>query len=75
LVTPGKKLTEVLEKAWMGGIAVQSDFFRKNPSYVALAASDGLITTHLPGNRFGSVWRITPKGCAKLFEPKEPHDS
>lgn len=68
MATTGKKLIEVLNKAWMGGIAVQSQFFRDNPSYVALAASEGLITTVISKRSFGGVWRITPKGCARLFE-------
>lgn len=68
MTTTEEKLIEVLNKAWMGGIAVQSQFFRDNPSYVALAASEGLITTILTRDSFGGIWRITPRGCARLFE-------
>lgn len=62
-----KPLALALEKAWKGGIALQSQFFRDNPRLVALAASLGLITTLDPLGNYGGIWRITPNGCSQLF--------
>lgn len=64
-------LNLALEKAWKGGIALQSQFFRDNPKVVALAASLGFITSVEPSGNFGGVWRITPSGCSILFQQKE----
>lgn len=74
MATHGQQLISVLDKAWRRGIAVQSDFFRRNPTYVALAASEGLISVLLPDSRFGSVWRITPLGCSTLFETQQQYE-
>jgi hypothetical protein len=61
-------LIPVLEKAWKGGIALQSNFFRDSPKLVALAASLGLITSIDSDVTYGAVWRVTPEGCYQLFE-------
>jgi hypothetical protein len=73
-----KTLKDSLEKAWKGGISLQSQFFRDNPRQVALAASLGFITTLDPIGNYGGVWRITPTGCFQLFNPtidKELYES
>jgi hypothetical protein len=67
-------LAIALEKAWKGGIALQSQFFRENPRLVALAASLGLITTLDPLGNYGGIWRVTPEGCSHLFTLKESQD-
>jgi hypothetical protein len=64
----GKKLTEVLEQSWAGGFSIQSDFARTHAPYVALAASEGFITTIISKERFGRIWRLTPEGSKKLYE-------
>ena len=63
-----ERVTEVLEKAWAGGFSVQSQFFRDNPIYVALCASEGYISTIINQDRFGKIWRLTPEGTQKLYE-------
>lgn len=60
-------LAEALEKAWSGGIALQSQYFRTNPQLIGLAASLGHITTLDPLGNYGNTWRITPNGCTYLF--------
>jgi hypothetical protein len=80
LETTGRRLTRVLEEAWTSGFSIQSNFYRNNAAYVALAASEGYITTIINKTTFGSIWRVTPEGCRKLFENRlyfslqdEPH--
>jgi hypothetical protein len=68
LDTTGKQLTDVLERAWAGGFTIQSDFARTNAAYVALAASEGFISTIISKERFGKTWRLTPEGSRKLYE-------
>ena len=59
------ELIPVLDQAYECGFSVQSDFFRKHATGVALAASLGLITT-LVREGYGSIWRITPAGMEAL---------
>lgn len=58
----GAKLTEVLRKAWTDGIATKGDFARYNADFVAMAASEGYITTRQAAGLFGRSWQITPEG-------------
>jgi DNA polymerase-1 len=43
----GPKLTSVLKRAWTKPFSTKSDFARAHADHVALAASDGLITTRI----------------------------
>ena len=72
--TPGQKLIDVLWAAWGGGFSTKSNFARDYADYVAVAASSGLITTHITGPTFGRFWLIAPKGLERLWLIKEDTD-
>lgn len=54
--------------AWSGGFTTKSDYARFNADQVAIAASEGWITTMLPGGGFGRSWYITLTGLAHLLD-------
>jgi hypothetical protein len=60
-------LEYALRKAWIGGIALQSQYYRSYAHIVAGAASLGYLTSIDADTRFGGVWRLTPIGCTHLF--------
>jgi hypothetical protein len=45
---------------------VKSDFARAQAVFIAMAASDGLITTREAAGLYGNVWRITQAGMERL---------
>jgi hypothetical protein len=51
----------------VGGFTTRSDFARNNAEAVAAAAVQGFITTEVPGEGYGSVWRPSPLGADALF--------
>lgn len=61
-------IVEIVERAWLGGVFIQSDFARSSALLVATAASAGLITTEeaYPGV-YGRIWRPTPAGLSLLW--------
>lgn len=61
-----QKLFDVVLEAFTRSFSVQSDFARANASYVAMAASLGLISTKVHNNIFSSEWRPTVKGLTWL---------
>lgn len=63
----GKKLTEVVSRAWRKPFTVCSNFARENAAAVAYAASVGLITSVCPRTGFplGS-WHVTDDGYQEL---------
>ena len=62
------KLTEVLFEAYQRGFTTQSDFARANSIIVAIAASEGLITTKVKRGTWDNTWRVTTKGLEVLQE-------
>lgn len=72
--TTEARLVGVTLRAYLHGIAVQSDYFRKHAAYVACAASLGYITTRLSprSSRCGHHWRITKAGFSFL---ERTHDA
>lgn len=52
----------VLDRAWRSPFTVKSDFSRKGAAYVAIAASEGFITTKVDVDSWGSRWLITDVG-------------
>lgn len=58
-------------------MTTKSDFARAWADYLAMAASQGLITTKLYGDVYGREWQITAKGLTALEELKHdgPPDS
>ena len=67
LETTGKKLTDILSRAWNAPFTTKSDFARENADLIAMAASDGFITTRIATGLYGRSWQITPKGLEHLF--------
>ncbi|MRN66393.1 hypothetical protein GJU92_07855 [Brucella sp. 10RB9213] len=66
LATTGKKLTDVLSRAWHSPFKTKSDFARENADAIAMAASDGLITTRIATGLYGREWRVTAAGIQHL---------
>src|SRR5690242_19247178 len=62
----GPKLTSVLRRAWTKPFSTKSDFARALADHVALAASDGLITTRVAAGMYGREWLITAAGINRL---------
>ena len=62
---------EVLIEAWAGGFTTKSKFARESANIIAVAATEGLITTRLEEEVWGNRWMITEKGMNLM---KERHD-
>jgi len=52
----------VLDRAKRKPFSIKSTFARRGAWHVALAASEGLITTNVGENTWGSKWKITEIG-------------
>ena len=61
-----ENLKTVLIEAWRNSFTTKSDFSRDFADFVAMAASQGLITTKIGGQLYGREWNITPKGLLAL---------
>jgi hypothetical protein len=68
--TTGLKPIDVIERAWLNGISVQSNFFRDNAQLVAQCASMQYITTETVDG-YSKYWRPTPSGVYKLFRERK----
>ena len=64
--TIGQRLTEVLKKSWVDGIWLQGLIARSHRFEIALAASEGLITTKGLDGSYWDRWLITEKGMKWL---------
>jgi hypothetical protein len=58
----GVKLTDVLYHAWKAPFRTKSDYARFAADHVAMAASDGFITTRHATGLYGNSWMITARG-------------
>ena len=67
MATTGRRLTDVLTRAWKAPFKTKSDFARAEADVVAMAASDGYLTTRVAAGLYGNEWRITPTGLRHLF--------
>jgi len=56
----------VLARAWAAPFTTKSDFARECADLVAMAASDGFITTRIATGLYGNQWQITSKGLTHL---------
>ena len=61
----------VLDRAWRSPFTVKSDFARKSAMHVAIAASEGFITTKVDTDTWGSRWCITDVGMETKGEVDE----
>lgn len=50
----------------MQPFSTKSNFARLEASWVAVAASQGLITTRTGKDTFGTLWRATAEGVARI---------
>lgn len=57
----------MLECAWLAPFSTKSDFAREHADMVAMAASDGFITTRIAAGLYGRQWNITPQGLKHLW--------
>lgn len=64
----GPKLTKVLHQAWLSPFSTKSNYARHEADWIAVAASQGLLTTRASKDLYGQLWRVTPRGLARLFE-------
>lgn len=60
------KLYDIILEAYKRSFAVQSDFARSYATYVAMAASMGLISTKVHQDIYSGEWRPTVKGLTWL---------
>lgn len=60
----------LLQHVWLHAPTTKADHVRSMADEVAECASRGFITTQIiPGRHgWGRIWKITPTGCAYLFE-------
>ena len=61
----------VLDRSWRSPFTVKSDFARKSAMHVAIAASEGFITTKVDTDTWGSRWCITDVGMETKGEVDE----
>lgn len=61
----------VLDRAWRQPFSISGDFSRKGAFYVAIAASEGLITTNVGDETYAHRWTITEYGMEAKGELDE----
>jgi len=59
-------LTKILGRAWAAPFTTKSDFAREYADLIAMAASDGYITTRRATGLYGNLWLITSRGMRHL---------
>lgn len=64
---PSISIVHVLDKAWKEPFKLRSNFARTYADVVAMAASDGFITTKIAEGFYGTRWIITPAGLSHLY--------
>jgi hypothetical protein len=58
----------VLHNTWRSPYTTKSDFARAHANYVAMCASEDLITTKIAEDTWGNEWLITEMGMAFMQE-------
>lgn len=61
------KMVAVLTRAWIAPFRTKSDFAREHASVVAMAASDGYLTTKIATGLYDQSWRVSPAGLTHLY--------
>ena len=59
---------DVCRRAWLDGISVKGRFARSSALWVAMAATEGLISTKVDDERWASAWMITDGGIEFMME-------
>ncbi|MDH0613344.1 MULTISPECIES: hypothetical protein [Agrobacterium] len=60
-------MIEVLTRALEEPFKTKSNFAREHADLVAMAASDGFITTRVACGLYSRKWLITPTGLSHLY--------
>lgn len=60
-------MIELLSRALEGPFKTKSNFARENADMVAMAASDGFISTRQAAGLYSRKWYITPTGLSHLY--------
>ena len=63
-----RSFNDILHKAYIQGIHLQSNVARTFDQEIAALASLGLITTKQAPHQYGRIWRITEEGLGLLRE-------
>ena len=58
----------VLHSTWRSPYTTKSDFARAHANYVAMCASEALITTKIADDTWGNEWLITELGMSFMEE-------
>lgn len=61
----------VLDRAWRKPFSIKSNFARQGAMHVAIAASEGFITTNFGDDTWGRHWCITERGMSVKEELNE----
>tara|TARA_Y100001938_G_scaffold150777_1_gene243381 strand:- start:23850 stop:24059 length:210 start_codon:yes stop_codon:yes gene_type:complete len=59
---------DVCRRAWLDGISVKGRFARSSALWVAMAATEGLISTKVDDERWANAWMITDGGIEFMME-------
>ncbi len=59
-------IQNILDHAWRQPFTTKCDFARTHADLVAVAASDGFITTRIAAGLYGNRWQITAPGLRHL---------
>lgn len=69
-----KTVLGILRLVWLSSVTVKSNAAREYALEIAMAASEGLITTRRSMVDFGDTWNITPRGIELLWEAEDIHE-
>ena len=64
---------DVLVRAHLAPFRTKSDFARMFATDVAALASQGYLSTWLPGDAYGQSWRLTTRGLYYLRKNSDKH--
>lgn len=64
--TPIDDFERVLFRAWTAPFRTKGDYARQAADVIAIAASQGYISTNVGDGVYGPVWLITSKGLERL---------
>jgi hypothetical protein len=60
-------MIEILKQAHEAPFKTKSNFARENADLIAMAASDGFITTRVATGLYSRKWMITPLGLSHYY--------
>lgn len=60
-------MIEILKQALEEPFKTKSNFARENADLVAMAASDGFLTTRIATGLYSRKWMITPVGLSHYY--------